>query len=112
MKRLVPVADGPNIFPSTSSGSGASSKVVDCFKVEPLAFLVEASNEEEESLETRERKTLLGCFQNGEKLNTDRGHWKFGGEAGKGRWDGCLAGTRSSLAIDQLADPPTFWKFS
>ena len=55
-----PVSSGFKILPSTSSGSGASSTVVDCRKPVPLARFAEARNEEEESFETKERDDALG----------------------------------------------------
>jgi len=52
---------GPRILSSTSSGSSASSTAADWRKDDPFAFLAEASREDDESLDTRDRDEPLGA---------------------------------------------------
>jgi hypothetical protein len=56
----MPFALVPRSVSSTSSGSGPSATVVDCFNAEPLSRRDDARNELVESFEARDSDELLG----------------------------------------------------
>jgi hypothetical protein len=50
----------PRSFARVSSASDPSLMVVDCFKLEPFTFLVDASSDVDESFETNDKDEPLG----------------------------------------------------